>query len=76
MVCSAVDVQNIIKSKQKSQSNHGLFREEGEELKVPAVLSSVLPDIAERFTRLPDISGKVITYPKCYLIVFQYFIMI
>lgn len=69
MVCSAVDVQNIIKSKQKSQSNHGLFREEGEELKVPAVLSSVLPDIAERFTRLPDISG-IVTY-NCSSVVAQ-----
>ncbi|XP_047475062.1 nucleolar protein 9-like isoform X2 [Penaeus chinensis] len=69
MVCSAVDVQNTIKSKQKSQSNHCLFREEGKELKVPAVLNSVLPDIAERFTKLPDISG-IVTY-NCSSVVAQ-----
>lgn len=57
MVCSGVDVQDTIKSKQKTQSNHGLIKEEGKVLKVPARLRSILLDIAERFTMLPDIPG-------------------
>nr|XP_045601865.1 nucleolar protein 9-like isoform X1 [Procambarus clarkii] len=54
-ICSGVEIQDSVKSSHRSQSNHALIQESGKFLAVPPQLKQLLPDIAVRFTQLPNL---------------------
>ncbi|XP_045131829.1 nucleolar protein 9-like isoform X2 [Portunus trituberculatus] len=53
-VCSGIEVEQSIRSSQRSQTSHALCKE-GKILVVPPTVKQVLLNIAVRFTRLPDL---------------------
>ncbi|MPC66643.1 Nucleolar protein 9 [Portunus trituberculatus] len=62
-VCSGIEVEQSIRSSQRSQTSHALCKE-GKILVVPPTVKQVLLNIAVRFTRLPDLIGL---FPPCFL---------
>lgn len=59
-VCSGVEVRDSVRSSQRSQTSHALFKDAKILLTVPPKLKQLLLDMVIRFTRLPKLPGKLL----------------